>query len=301
MAYRADEEGSGYIPPDSQSQPQSDPFYDQVEALYAKYGRTPTPEEVQSHRGNPGGLSAIEQMLIQARDSANKQPMPDVQVGNGGGGGGGGGLGSSIGSLIAPYTGSGFAAPASVNLGGPAGIPYIPPTPQFHAPSYTPPPAFSYEGFKAPTGETVLNEPGFKFGLDQGLQGLQQSAAARGVLNGGGTLKDVAAWAQNYAGGKFSDAYNREANTYGMNRANAYGNYQTNVLHQNIEPYQFAFQGAQSEFAPQLQGYATQAAAGQRQNESNYGNAMALYQDDYKRYLDSQQLLYNYRAPFLQG
>lgn len=297
MAYRADEEGGGYIPPDSQSQPQSDPFYDQITALYGKYGRTPTPGEVESHRGNPGGLSAIEQMLIQDRDTANKQPMPDVQVGNGGGGGGG----SSIGSLIAPYTGGAFQPPAQVNLGGPAGIPYIPQTPQFHAPGYTPPPAFSYESFKAPTGETVLNESGFKFGLDQGLQGLEQSAAARGVLNGGGTLKDVAAWAQNYGAGKYGDAYNREANTYGMNRANAFGNYQTNVLHQNIEPYQFAFQGAQAEFAPQMQGFATQAQAGQRQNELNTQNAYRDYDTSYQRWLNEQNLLFNYRQPFLQG
>lgn len=295
MAYRADEEGGGYLPPDSQSAPQSDPFYDQVAALYAEFGRTPTPAEVESHRGNPGGLDAIRKLL------EHDQPAPAVTTGGGGGGTGGGGGGGSIGSLIEPYTGGAFQAPAQVNLGGPAGIPYIPPTPQFHAPGYTPPPAFSYESFKAPTGETVLNESGFKFGLDQGLQGLEQSAAARGVLNGGGTLKDVAAWANNYGSQKYGDAYNREANTYGMNRANAFGNYQTNVLHQNIEPYQFAMQGAQAEFAPQMQGFATQSAAGQRQNELNYGHAYDLYQDEYKRYLDQQNLLYSYRAPFLQG
>lgn len=294
MAFRDDEDGSGYIPPDSQSAPQSDPFADQLAALYAQYGHPPPTEgEIQAHRGNPGGLSAVENMLIAER--GNSSPAPTVDTSGGGYGGG------SIGSLISPYTGGAFQAPSQVNLGGPAGIPYIPQTPQFHAPGYTPPPAFSYESFKAPTGETVLNEPGFKFGLDQGLQGLEQSAAARGVLNGGGTLKDVAAWANNYGAQKYGDAYSREASTYGMNRANAFGNYQTNVLHQNIEPYQFAFQGAQAEFAPQMQGYATQAAAGQRANEFNYGNEFAKYQDDFNRYMSQQGLLYNYRAPFLQG
>lgn len=298
MAYRADEDGSGYIPPDSQSAPQSDPFYDQVEALYAEFGRTPTPAEVESHRGNPGGLDAIRKLL----EHDQPAPTPTVTVtGGGGGGAGGGGGGGTLGSLIEPYMGGGFRAPAPVDLGGRAGISYIPQTPQFHAPGYTPPPAFSYESFKAPTGETVLNEPGFKFGLDQGLQGLEQSAAARGVLNGGGTLKDVAAWAQNYGAGKYGDAYNREANTYGMNRANAFGNYQTNVLHQNIEPYQFAFQGAQAEFAPQMQGFATQAQAGQRQNEMNLQNAYRDYDTSYQHWLNEQNLLFNYRQPFLQG
>lgn len=297
MAYRADEEGGGYIPPDSQSQPQSDDFANQLAALYAQYGHPPpTAEEIQAHRGNPGGLSAVENMLIAERGSSSPAP---VDTGSGGGYSGGGG---SVGSLIQPYTGSNtFQPPAPINLGGPAGISYIPPTPQFHAPGYTPPPAFSYESFKAPTGETVLNEPGFKFGLDQGLQGLQQSAAARGVLNGGGTLKDIASWATNYGASKYGDAYNREASTYGMNRANAADTYARNYQTQYADPYQFAFQGAQAEFAPQMQGYATQAQAGQRQNEMNTQNAYRDYDNMYRQYLDQQNLLFNYRQPFLQG
>lgn len=297
MAYREDYDGGGYIPDGPGDPAPPDTFAQQLAALYAQYGHPPpTQEEINAHRGNPQGLAGVENMLIAERGSSSPAP---VDTGSGGYSGGGGG--GSVGSLIAPYTGGSFQAPSPVNLGGPAGIPYIPPTPQFHAPGYTPPPPFQYEQFKAPTGETVLNEPGFKFGLDQGLQGLEQSAAARGVLNGGGTLKDVAAWANNYGAQKYGDAYSREASTYGMNRANAADIYSRNYQTQYVDPYNFAFQGAQAEFAPQMQGYATQAAAGQRANEFNYGNAFSQYQDDYQRYLDQQQLLYNYRAPFLQG
>lgn len=290
MAY-LDGEDKGYAPDPA---PQVDNFPDQLAALYAEFGRTPTAADIQIHRGNPGGLDAIRKLL------EHDQPAPAATTTTTTGGGGGGGGGGSLGSLISPYMGGSFQAPAQVNLGGPAGIPYIPPTPQFHAPGYTPPPAFSYESFKPPTGETVLNEPGFKFGLDQGLQGLEQSSAARGVLNGGGTLKDVAAWANNYGSQKYGDAYSREASTYGMNRANAADIYSRNYQTQYADPYQHAFEGAQAEFAPQMQGYATQAAAGQRANEFNYGNAYNQYQDEYKRYLDQQNLLYNYRAPFLR-
>jgi hypothetical protein len=209
------------------------------------------------------------------------------------GGGGYGGGGGTLGGLIAPFTGQ---APAL-----PTGTGYLPALPEFRAPGYKPPPAFDYAAYIPPTGETVFQEPGFKFGLDTGLQGLEQAAAARGVLNGGGTLKDIAAWAQNYGSQKYGDAFTRAATTYGMNRANALGNYNTNYQTQYVDPYQFAFQGAAAEFAPKMQGYATQAAAGQRANEFNYGAAYDQYKDSYQQYLDNQNLLYNYRRPFLEG
>lgn len=41
-----------------------DQFETDLTALYGKYGRTPTPEDVQVHRGNPGGLAAVENLLI---------------------------------------------------------------------------------------------------------------------------------------------------------------------------------------------------------------------------------------------
>lgn len=261
--------------------------------------RNPTDGELAQFTGMPRdqAYSAIRGMQTpdagRVGDGSGQTPVP-VDTGSGGGGGGGGGGLGSVGSLISPFTGSAPALPGS-------GTGYIPPTPEFHPPAYTPPPAFSYDAFKAPTGETVMNEPGFQFGLDQGLQGLQQSAAARGVLNGGGTLKDVAAWANNYGSQKYGDAYNREATTYGMNRANALGNYNTNYQTQYTDPYNYAFQGAQAAFAPQMQGYATQAAAGQRANEFNYGAAYDQYKDSYQQYLDQQNLLYNYRRPFLEG
>jgi hypothetical protein len=206
--------------------------------------------------------------------------VPDTPAGGSTttGGGDGGTGGSSIGSLISPFVGTAPALPGNDTS-------WLPSLPEFHAPKYTAPAPFA-----APTGESVLNEPGFKFGMDEGLQGLQQSAAARGVLNGGGTLKDIAAWGQNYAGTKYNDAYGREASTYDRN-----------VLNQNVLPYQYAFQGAQAEFAPKMQGYATQAAAGQRANEFGYNSAMDQYKTAYDQWLANQQLLYNYRAPFLQG
>lgn len=67
------------------------------------------------------------------------------------------------------------------------------------------------------TGEDVANEPGYQFGMDQGMQALDRSAAARGNLLSGATLKAAQRYGQDYAGTKFNDAYQRDNNN--KNRA----------------------------------------------------------------------------------
>lgn len=62
------------------------------------------------------------------------------------------------------------------------------------------------------TGEDVATEPGYQFGMDQGMQALDRSAAARGNLLSGATLKAAQRYGQDYAGTKFNDAYQRDNN-----------------------------------------------------------------------------------------
>jgi hypothetical protein len=185
---------------------------------------------------------------------------------------------NSLGGLIAPFTASPPPLPGT-------GTPYIPQTPVFTPPTYTP-----YAPFVPPTGQSVQDEPGYKFGLDQGEQSLQGSAAARGTLNTGGTLKDILSYGQQYAGQQYGQAFNRELQTYGQN-----------LQSQNIIPYEMAFQGAQAAFAPQMTAYSTQAAAGQRANEFNTNTAMQQYQDAYNQWLAQENLKFGYRAPLLNG
>ena len=52
-------------------------------------------------------------------------------------------------------------------------------------------------------------DPGYQFRMDQGAQGLQRSAAARGGLLNGGTLKALSRYGQDYASNEFGNAYNR--------------------------------------------------------------------------------------------
>lgn len=198
----------------------------------------------------PGGsvlptAPAAPQVSAAPAEAAPAAPAPSS------GGGGGGGA-----SLIDPYTAQ-FTPPAPVNLGGPAGIPYIPPTPQFNAPTYTPPPAFV-----GPDAQTVLSRPGYAFRLNQGEQTLQNQKAAQGILGTGATLKAILGYGQDYASNEYQNEWNR-----------ALGEYNTNYQTQYTDPYKFAYQGALDAFAPQMQGYQTQAAAGQHQNDQNYLNA----------------------------
>ncbi len=84
------EPGTPYEPPPNPNElPTNDLFAQGVIDLYKKYGRTPTPQEIDSHRGNPGGLAAIDALL--KRDSA---------------GGGGGGNADSGGAFGDSWLGS---------------------------------------------------------------------------------------------------------------------------------------------------------------------------------------------------
>lgn len=89
--------------------------------------------------------------------------------------------------------------------------------------------------FKAPTMEDATNSPGFQFRLKEGLGALERSAAAKGTLLTGGTLKDINSWAQDYASSEYDKVYGRALgennlqygrawNEYGMDRDTFYRN-----------------------------------------------------------------------------
>jgi len=66
-------------------------------------------------------------------------------------------------------------------------------------------------------------DPGYQFRMDQGSQALQRSAAARGGLLNGGTLKALDRYGQDYASNEYGNAYNRFNNdqTTRFNRLSA--------------------------------------------------------------------------------
>lgn len=67
------------------------------------------------------------------------------------------------------------------------------------------------------TLEQARNEPGYAFAEQQGQQGIERSAAARGSLRTGGTLKDIGTWIHDFATRNYGDANQRELNRFATN------------------------------------------------------------------------------------
>lgn len=89
-------------------------------------------------------------------------------------------------------------------------------------------------------------DPGYDFRMQQGQQALERSAAAKGGLQSGGTLKALTQYSQDYASNEFNNAYNRFTNTQndrfgrlatiagmGQGATNQAGAYGTNYANQS--------------------------------------------------------------------
>ena len=61
---------------------------------------------------------------------------------------------------------------------------------------------------------TLADDPGYQFRLEQGQNVLENSAAARGNLLSGATLKDLTGYAQGMASQEGQAAYSRDMNAY---------------------------------------------------------------------------------------
>lgn len=165
-------------------------------------------------------------------------------------GGGTGGGPPSTGSLYGPF--GPFTGSYQPLQGTPTSWTGIPAPPQWK----------DIPTFSAPTMEQVQQDPGYQFGLQQGEQALTQQKAQEGLLSGGGTLKDILAWGQNYATQRYNDVYNRQLQTYN-----------TNTQDQYILPYQNA-----------LAAWQTLVPADQRQNEFLTNSAYQQWLQQYNMY-----------------
>lgn len=127
--------------------------------------------------------------------------------------GGGGGGGGEWGYLTEPFTGK----PPS----------WMSPT-MLPAPEIKAPPPFSYKEFQAPTPDSIFADPSYGFRRDQGQRGIEQSAAGRGLLRTGGTLKDIADYNQNAASQEYSNIFGRAVDTHNVGLNQALGTYGVN-------------------------------------------------------------------------
>lgn len=116
------------------------------------------------------------------------------------------------------------------------------------------------------TLEELQATPGYQFQLQQGLQSVNNSAAARGALMSGRTMKELNNYAQGQASTGFADAWNR-----------------------GQQAYQNAFARKQARFEQGQQGY-----------QNAFNNQQTLYQNGqnalnnaYSRYNNNQQNTFN--------
>lgn len=126
--------------------------------------------------------------------------------------------------------------------------------------TFRPLPRFVAPEFKAPSAADVLASPGYQFRLGQGQQGIERSAAARGLLRTGGTLKDIAEYNQNFASGEFQNEFNRSLQSFGTR-----------------------YQGAKDEYAPLLAQWQTMANADLQRALAAYGRDTIWYNPNAQR------------------
>jgi len=67
------------------------------------------------------------------------------------------------------------------------------------------------------TGKDLLTDPGYKFGLDQGTQGIERGQASRGNFLSGAAMKELARYNEDYAGTKFNEGFSRAQSTWNTN------------------------------------------------------------------------------------
>jgi len=111
-------------------------------------------------------------------------------------------------------------------------------------------------------------DPGYAFRLSEGMKGLQNSAAAKGLLSSGSTLKGITDYGQGMASQEYGNAYNR----YQTNRAN-----QLNPLQSLMGAGQSSANTLTNAAGNLGQGLAQGAAATGAANASSYmntGNAL---------------------------
>lgn len=126
------------------------------------------------------------------------------------------------------------------------------------APQLAPIPAFQRRAdfapttFAAPTMEAALNDPGYKFRVQQGRESLQNWAAARGTLNDTDTGKMLEDYGQNAAEQGYGNVYARDFGTWQGNETDRFGawsanegaderTYDMNKRSQYVDPFEAAY------------------------------------------------------------
>lgn len=150
-------------------------------------------------------------------------------------------------------------------------------------PDFTYDPLASSAAFELPTGQAALDQdPGYAFRMQQGTQARESSAAAKGLLRSGATLKGLDEFGQQMASQEYGNAFARARDTYAMNQgvrqseqAQQFGqglSTQQQNAAQDLNKYNAKLAGYNANLTGQNQGY-TQAMGAATLNSDNTNKA----------------------------
>ena len=182
-------------------------------------------------------------------------------------------------------TGAFGPPPAWQDYTAPGMGPNVPDIPDYQAPEkftygeYDAPDPFSFDPFQKPDPAAVAADPSYQFRLNEGERALQASASARGTLRTGGTLKDINAWAQDFATQEYDKIYGRAMDEWRQKYDTSMGAYTTNA-NVGLGAY-----NANRANAADI--YKTNADVGYNAWNANSGKAMDLYNANYGQFQDS--------------
>lgn len=184
-------------------------------------------------------------------------------------------------------------------------LPTVPTVSPYQPSKFTPKP-YEYTPFNAPSKEDALNDPGYQFRTQQGEQALQQSAAGKGVLRTGGTLKDLINYGQNAASAEYQNVYNRSLGTWQQNEgaklaaALGQGNLELGAFNANENAglgawnantgqtntgFSLQQQNSALNYAPALLGYQTGISQANTNADRETSASQTDYQNQWNQYL----------------
>ena len=146
------------------------------------------------------------------------------------------------------------------------------------APTYQAGPAFQYQEFRAPSLDEITRDPAYQRRLEEGQRALETSAAAKGLLRTGATLKGLSQYSQNLASEEYGNAYERQSREYEKNRDLAFQTYQTGEQQRKDQ-----FEAARGSYLDRLRqaelGYQTEA----QRRSSQYGASVESWRNRYNQ------------------
>ena len=115
---------------------------------------------------------------------------------------------------------------------------------------------YGVEGGDPNAMQKFTQSPGYQFRLNQGVDAIENSAAARGTLNSGNTLRGLMEYGQNFASNEFNNYSNRLAALAGVGQSTA-----TNIAGQSANTAAGIGSAVQNAGAARASGYAGMANA----------------------------------------